>query len=132
MLSTHNFLRNSKVTQTLTESGLKPARFSTLINTISVEVGNDPDEIAQAIKTIKRLPDVMSVNPENIYTPSLYSSGNIIGAIEAWNELGSGIKDAGKSIKIAFVDSGIYTKNPIFDETGMEYLHRQEVPDGGA
>ena len=119
-----------KVTQILTESGLKPARFSTLINAISVEVGDDPDEIAQAISTIKKLPGVVSVSQEQKYTPSLYSSRETMGAIEAWNELGDGIKDAGKGIKVAVVDTGIYTKHAMFDDTGMEYPTDGDYPMG--
>ena len=51
-------------------------------------------------------------------------------AFEAWNELGDGIKDAGKGIKIAVVDHGIYTKHPMFDDTGMEYPTDGEYPMG--
>ncbi|MFN8534396.1 MAG: S8 family serine peptidase [Dehalococcoidia bacterium] len=89
--------------------------FRTLLNAVAVRAP------AGAAAALARLPGVRSVSLDRRY--QLLNSPDIeqIGAPALWRQIGGGPRDAGRGIKVAIVDSGIYTLNPSFDPAGFEY-----------
>ena len=81
--------------------------------------------VAQAAK-VRRMQGVRAVVPDVPYRPSMYATPAQLNAPALWAQLG-GQANAGRGIKVAIIDSGVYvTKdaagnyagNPCFDDTG--------------
>ena len=102
-----------------TEKGMMPARVHRLLNAITIRV---PDaEAKYAMRIIRLLPGVVAVTEDHRYKLLLHSSRSAIGAFDAWRDLNSTELNAGAGVKVAVMDSGIYTKNAMFSDTGMAY-----------
>jgi subtilisin family serine protease len=90
---------------------------------------------AQAAK-VRRMKGVRAVVPDIPYRPMMYATPEQIGATTFWNQVG-GQANAGRGIKVAVIDSGIYvTKdaagnyagNPCFNDVG--YTMPRGYPKG--
>jgi subtilisin family serine protease len=66
---------------------------------------------------VRRLAGVRAVTPDIAYHLDMFSSPAQIGAPAVWAQLG-GQANAGAGVKVAVIDSGIYTPNPCFDDAG--------------
>jgi subtilisin family serine protease len=80
---------------------------------------------AQAAK-VRRMRGVLAVTPDIPYRPSMYATPAQIGAPALWAQVG-GQANAGRGIKVAIIDSGVYvtkdaagnyTGNPCFNDAG--------------
>jgi subtilisin family serine protease len=79
----------------------------------------------QAAK-VRRMRGVLAVTPDIPYRPSMYATPAQIGAPALWAQVG-GHANAGRGIKVAIIDSGVYVTrdaagnyagNPCFDDAG--------------
>jgi len=77
---------------------------------------------------VRALPGVRAVTPDVAHSADMFSTPAQIGAPALWQALG-GQQDAGKGVKVAIVDSGIFVRrnadgsyggNPCFDDTGYK------------
>jgi subtilisin family serine protease len=105
-------------------------RFSVTLNGMVVRMSK-----AQAAK-VRRMKGVVAVTPDIPYQLNMYATPAQINAPALWAQVG-GQANAGKGIKVAIIDSGIYvTKdaagsyagNPCFDDTG--YTRPRGYPKG--
>ena len=111
-------LPTAQVATFLNEHGQpEEARYRVTLNGMAVDPGDvDP---AVARRALERLPGVRAVYLDYAYTPTLYSSTEVIGAPAVWEALG-GQEAAGAGIKIASMDGGLH-KDAMFDGTGYQY-----------
>ena len=91
--------------------------YRALLNGLAVRLAEDDPKAAEALR---RLPGVIGVYPEREYRLALDHSVPWIGAPAVWAALG-GVDQAGKGIKIAVVDTGIYYGNAMFDPASFSY-----------
>ncbi|MGH9244374.1 MAG: S8 family serine peptidase [Acidimicrobiales bacterium] len=77
---------------------------------------------------VSRLPGVRAVTPDIAYQLDMFATPEQIGAPAVWDQLG-GQDQAGDGVKVAVIDTGIYvthdesgayTGNPCFDDTGYD------------
>src|SRR5262249_19165242 len=85
---------------------------------------------------VRAMPGVRAVTPDVAHHGDMFSTPAQIGAPALWQALG-GQKEAGKGVKVAIVDSGIFVRrnpdgtyagNPCFDDTG--YTAPKGFPKG--
>lgn len=76
------------------------------------------DQPERFVRLVRNLPHVRSVSQERRVVPKLFSSGEVINLNAA--SIGN-ISMAGKGIKIASVDNGVYAAAPMFNGTGFSY-----------
>ena len=69
---------------------------------------------------LRALPGVLGLSREKEFGLALNYSSPLIGAPTMWNVLG-GASHAGEGVKIAILDSGIYTANPFFNPGAFSY-----------
>ena len=112
----------------VTERGQQPAVFYRLVNAVTINVPDN--EVKYAIRTLKKYTGVVSVSEEQHYKLRLHMSRNTIGTFDAWRELGSTEKNAGAGVKVAVLDTGIYTPNDMFSDLNMEYPTGEDYPRG--
>lgn len=111
-----------------TERGTKPAAVHRVLNAITIKV---PDaEANYAKRVISRMPGVVSVFEDQKFSLKLHTSYKAINAADAWSALNSTERDAGRGVKIAIVDTGVYTKNSMFSDDGMELPEGSYYPQG--
>ncbi len=79
-----------------------------------------PEADEQAGRWLSRLPGVKMAYRQRAYYPDMYASLPLIDAPTLWGQVG-GQSEAGKGIKIASIDTGIYVDNDCFDPTGYTY-----------
>lgn len=79
-------------------------------------------------KSLLSLPNVMQVYPVYRYRKMLDEVVDIIEAPTAWQFVG-GRESAGKGTRIAVIDSGIALNHPMFDDTNIEALPSNELPE---
>ncbi|GIW08909.1 MAG: hypothetical protein KatS3mg060_3714 [Dehalococcoidia bacterium] len=89
--------------------------YSVLLNAVAVRAPAGSQEV------LARLPGVRAVTPDRPYQLANAPDVVQIGAPELWRQIGTGPRDAGRGIKVAIIDSGIYTPHPSFDPAGYEY-----------
>lgn len=104
--------------------------YQLVYNGVVVEPGMDKNKAA---KLLLALPGVKGVWMDYANEPDMYASLPLINAQAAWNNAAIGGKaDAGKGIKIASMDGGIYghdNKAAMFSGVGFDYP--ADYPDGG-
>ncbi|MBN1877607.1 MAG: S8 family serine peptidase [Anaerolineae bacterium] len=83
-------------------------------------VVNLPEADETAAFWLRQLPGVKGVFRQKVYTPDMYASLPLINAETLWGQVG-GQPEAGKGVKVAVIDSGIYITNTCFDPTGYIY-----------
>lgn len=88
------------------------SEFYTVLNGVAVKLNGN------AIGKLAANSDVVSVEYNALYQPSMTTSVNIIDAIGAWQQAG-GRGDAGAGVKVGVIDSGINETHPFFDPTGF-------------
>jgi subtilisin family serine protease len=69
---------------------------------------------------IRRLPGVRAVTPDRPYHLALDHSVPLIGAPQLWKQFG-GPMEAGRGVKVAVIDTGIYISNTFFSPEGFTY-----------
>jgi subtilisin family serine protease len=74
-----------------------------------------------ARERLARLPGVRAVTPDRPYRLASAPDVVQIGAPELWRQIGASPRDAGRGVKVAIIDSGIFTPHPSFDPTGYDY-----------
>lgn len=79
-----------------------------------------PEADEQAGRWLSRLPGVKTAYRQQAYYPDMYASLPLIDAPTLWGQVG-GQSEAGRGIKIASIDAGIYAGNDCFDPTGYSY-----------
>ena len=89
-------------------------RYTVVFNGLAVRM----DEVAA--QRVRALSEVKAVIPDHEYTLLLDHSVPLIGAPQLWTQLG-GAEQAGRGIKVAVVDSGIYISNTFFNPAGFAY-----------
>lgn len=72
------------------------------------------------VEHIRKLPGVKAIIPDRPYQLLLDNSVPLIGAPQLWEQLGGAAK-AGRGVKVAVIDTGIYISNTFFSPTGFEY-----------
>ncbi|GAB3023829.1 S8 family serine peptidase [Bowmanella dokdonensis] len=88
------------------------ASFQVLTN--GIEVSATEEQLSR----LKKNPLVSAVYPVRVRQALLDSSRELINAPSAWQQLG-GEQTAGNGVRIAIVDTGIRSNNPMFDDAGM-------------
>lgn len=107
------------VSKLLTENGLKVSKYHVLLNAVVINVPDTEAKYAERI--LSKVPGVVSVSEVRYFKTNLHTSREAINALAAWKALNSTEKDAGRGVKIAVVDTGIYTPNALFNDNNMEY-----------
>jgi subtilisin family serine protease len=85
--------------------------YQVVLNGLAVSMS--PEEAAE----VRELPGVRAVTPDIPFQLDMFATPAQIGAPAVWEQLG-GTEKAGRGVKVAIIDSGIYTPNPCFDDTG--------------
>ncbi len=81
---------------------------------------NLPEADENAGAWLSQLPGVKQVFREQAHQLDMYASLPLINASTLWTQVG-GQAEAGKDVKIASIDTGIYPFNDCFDPTGYTY-----------
>ncbi|GAA4888333.1 hypothetical protein GCM10023333_22130 [Ferrimonas pelagia] len=105
----------SDFAQALTQSisGSKIEReFSILFHGVSIATQG------VSLAEIAALPNVKAVYPQQNYYLNTDASLDLIGASEAWQQVGDR-DSAGAGIKVAVIDSGIRPEHPMFEDAGF-------------
>src|SRR6266404_3435458 len=90
------------------------SEYDVSLNAVAVQLNGTP------LATIAAAPMVQSAEYNALYHPNLSQSYQIINASDAWTAAG-GRTNAGASIKIGDIDTGIDNTHPFFDPTGFSY-----------
>jgi uncharacterized repeat protein (TIGR01451 family) len=93
-------------------------RYQGIFNGMNVLINSDE------ISSLFGIAGVKNVYPDRMQTILLDSSIQVINTSAIWADVG-GQEQAGRGIKIAVIDTGIYPKNPMFDDSGFS------LPAGG-
>jgi subtilisin family serine protease len=94
-------------------------RYELLFNGIGISV---PGAGEAAMQRLSRIPGVVAVHPDRRHDLQMFSSIPTIGADVLWGSPAiGGQANAGRGVKIAVIDSGIYIDNPFFDPAGFAY-----------
>ncbi len=92
---------------------------------------------AEEAAAVRELPGVRAVTPDVAFQLDMYATPQQIGVPALWDQLG-GQERAGKGVKVAIIDSGIYVTydengnyagNPCFDDTGYRAPRGYPVGD---
>ena len=117
-------LPSARVAQYINEQGQSIAAvYQVVFNGMAV----DPGLMSQkdAITTLRRLPGVAAVYPDNAHDPDMYASLPLIDAQAAWNNSAiGGQQNAGAGVKFASMDGGVHHSAAMFSGVGYSY------PDG--
>ena len=104
----------AKWLQTNVPSAKITSQFFLSLNAVAVSLNGN------AIGKLKNNTDVLSVEYNALYHPTMSESYKIINASGAWGDAG-GRATAGAGIKIGDIDTGIDQSHPFFDPTGFSY-----------
>src|SRR5215471_17085312 len=95
--------------------------FDIALNAVSVTLNGT------TLATLSNGPHVISVDYEGVYSPTTGDPDlGLIEAIAAW-QVGGGAANAGESVKVAIIDTGIDVTHPCFDDTG--YPQQKQLGD---
>jgi minor extracellular serine protease Vpr len=104
----------AKWLQTNVPSAKVTSEYFTTLNAVAVKLNGN------AIGKLRAHSDVLAVEYNALYRPTMSESHKIINAAAAWAAAG-GRADAGRGIKVGIVDSGIDYRHPFFDPAGFSY-----------
>ena len=104
----------TKWLQTNVPSAKVTSHYYTTLNAVAVKLNG------AAIGKLRANADVLTVEYNALYRPTMSQSKDIINATAAWTAAG-GRADAGRGIKIGIIDSGVDYRHPFFDPTGFSY-----------
>jgi subtilisin family serine protease len=90
-------------------------QYALLLNALAVRAP------ATAAPKLASVPGVQAVSPDRPYRLLNAPDVEQIGAPALWRQIGQGPRDAGAGVKVAIIDSGIYTPHPSFHPAGYEY-----------
>ena len=90
------------------------SEFFTVLNGVAVQLNGN------AIGRLSNNADVVTIEYNALYHPSMTQSVGIINAAPAWASAG-GQPSAGTGIKVGVIDSGIDYRHPFFDPAGFSY-----------
>ncbi|MDQ3128800.1 MAG: S8 family serine peptidase [Chloroflexota bacterium] len=100
--------------QTNVPSAKITSQYYTTLNAVAVKLNGT------AIGKLAANPDVLAIEYNALYRPTMSESHKIINAAGAWASAG-GRADAGKGVKVGIIDSGVDYRHPFFDPTGFSY-----------
>ena len=98
-----------------------PVASNIATNIVTVDIGDS--DVNTAIKDIRGMGGVKSVRPAARKEPKLFEVVKQIGATKVWEQLGISDTTAGKGVKIAFVDDGIFANHSMMSGDGIEFLN---------
>jgi subtilisin family serine protease len=96
--------------------------YQVVVNGLAVDMS------AQQAAEVRQMPGVRAVTPDIPFQLDMFATPQQIGAPAVWEQLG-GQSKAGRGVKVAIIDSGIYVTrdasgafagNPCFDDTGYK------------
>ena len=115
-------LPQARVSTFTNELGLHERNaYQITFNGLAIDLGEADREDARL--RLAKLPGVKAVYLDRMYQTYLYTSTTLIDALAVWNAPG-GRANAGASVKVASMDSGVHNQAPMFAGTGYTY------PDG--
>lgn len=88
------------------------SEYFTVLNGVAVSLNG------AAIGKLRENADVLVVEYNALYRPTMSESYKLIDAVDAWTAAG-GRTEAGRGVKVGIIDSGIDSSHPFFDETGF-------------
>jgi minor extracellular serine protease Vpr len=100
--------------QTNVPSAKVTSQYYTVLNGVAVKLNG------AAIGKLANNADVVSVEYNALYHPSMSQSYKIINAAGAWTQAG-GRANAGAGVKVGVIDSGVDYRHPFLDATGFAY-----------
>jgi len=120
--ASHSYLAYLQACQAAFETALKRVvpeavverRYRIVFNGLAVRVPQ------RDLVKIRRLPGVRIISSERPYRLLLDQSVPLIGAPQLWTQLGGALQ-AGRGVKVAVIDTGIYIDNPFFNPAGFAY-----------
>lgn len=78
------------------------------------------------------IPHVRSVHKDRLYEPRLFASRDVLNATGAYARLGAAqLTDAGKGVRVALLDAGVYIKHAMFNDTNMSWPDDVPAPGRG-
>ena len=104
----------AKWLQTNVPSAKITSQYYTTLNAVAVKLNG------AAIGKLAANTDVLSVEYNALYQPTMSESYKLINAVNAWNAAG-GRSNAGRGVKVGVIDSGIDPRHPFFDPSGFSY-----------
>ena len=104
----------AKWLQTNVPSAKITSQYFTTLNAVAVKLNGN------AIGRLAGNADVLAVEYNALYEPTMSQSHGLIRASAAWAAAG-GRADAGRGVKVGIIDSGIDYRHAFFDPTGFDY-----------
>ncbi len=120
--ATQAYVSHLQAQQAAVEAALKQAapastverHYQTLFNGLAVRMS------ASDAEKVRGLAGVKAVVPDQSYSLLMDHSLPLIGAPQLWQQLG-GAAEAGRGVKVAVVDTGIYISHTLFNPAGFQY-----------
>ncbi len=100
--------------KTVAPNAVVERRYSVVYNGLAVRMS------ASDAAKVETLPGVKTVVPDQAYHLLMDHSLPWIGAPQMWAQLG-GATEAGRGVKVAVIDTGIYISNTFFNPAGFSY-----------
>jgi minor extracellular serine protease Vpr len=91
------------------------SEFYTVLNGVAVKLNGN------AIGKLANNTDVLVVEYNALYRPTMSQSYKVINASGAWAEASGGRAGAGAGVKVGIIDTGIDKTHPFFDPAGFSY-----------
>lgn len=104
----------AKWLQTTVPSAKITSKYTTTLNAVAVKLNGN------AIGKLSANADVLSIEYNALYRPSMSESHKLINADAAWAAAG-GRANAGRGVKVGVIDSGIDYRHPFFNPAGFSY-----------
>lgn len=103
----------AKWLQTNVPSAKITSEYFTVLNGVAVTLNG------AAIGKLRQNADVLVVEYNALYRPTMSESYKLINALAAWGGTEAGRAQAGHGVKVGIIDSGIDSSHPFFDPTGF-------------
>jgi subtilisin family serine protease len=98
----------------------EPLAYQVAFNGLTVDPGQTDQAVAR--RMLMQIPGVKNVYLDYAHSTDLYTSTYLIDAPVLWNYPGvGGQADAGRGVKVASVDGGLYKDAPMFSGAGFSY-----------
>lgn len=104
----------AKWLQTNVPSAKITSQYYTSLNAVAVKLNGN------AIGKLAANADVLTIEYNALYQPTMSESYKLINAVNAWTAAG-GRANAGRGVKVGIIDSGIDYRHPFFDPAGFTY-----------